>query len=178
MRIFLLIMLFVNIAVGACLAQTYSCRDEQGQIHFADSPQGLPTECWEKAQLHKSGPGDDVQYVPASPRSKGSGPDFTQSLQEVEQELSQKQKQEQRYLKVRERAEELVASYRQARTDKRRARRSWSNSSRQIIKEADENIEKARTGKQNLLDELARLGVSAKKKATIEDILEEIEEEQ
>jgi len=175
MRVFLLFLILVNTAVVSCLAQTYSCRDAQGQTHFADSPQGLPEECWEKAQLHKPKPGDNVQYVPAAPSPKGSGPAFQETVREAEQQLEHQQQQEVKFQKIRERAAQLVGSYRQARIDKRRARRSWSNSSRQIIQEADENIEKARTGKQNLLKELARVEVATEKKTQVEEILEEIE---
>jgi len=177
MRTLLLILLLVNLAVVSGWAKTYSCRDSSGRMHYSDNLQGLPEECLGKEKEFKPGPADNMQYVPALPQPQGSGDEFLQSVRAVELELQEKEEQKQKVQELRGRAGVLVDSYRQAGLDKRKARRSWSNSSRQIFKDADEDLAEAREGKQQLLKELGEVKGLAKEKAAIREMLAGIEME-
>lgn len=174
MRVLLLIILFINLSAGVVWAKTYSCRDSSGQLHFSDNLQGLPEECLGKEKVVKPGPADNLNYVPATPVPQGSGIEFKHSVRAVERELQAEESQKRQ---LHSRAESLLENYRAAVAEKRQAKRSWSYSSRDKIKQADSEIAQARTGKQQLLDELDDAIIPAKEKAAVRTILEGIDPE-
>lgn len=174
MRVFLLLLLLINLFVFSVWAKTYSCRDSQGQLHYSDNLQGLPEECLGKEKEVKPGTADNLNYVPATPQPQGSGIEFKHSVRAVERDL---QKEESQKRQLRSRAESLLERYRAAVAGKRQAKRSWSYRSRDIIKQADGEIAQARTGKQQLLDELADAGIPEKEKESIRTILKGIDAE-
>ncbi len=174
MRVLLLIVLMVAFSVLSAWPQTYSCRDGEGRMHFSDNLQGLPEECIGKEKTIKPGSADNLNFVPATPQPRGASDEFKRSVQSAEQALQQKEDLEQQ---LQSRAEELLQSYQQAVVEKRQARRSWDYGSREIVKKADEEMAKARTGKQELLKELAGARISTEEKDKIRQTLQGIESE-
>lgn len=155
-------------------AKTYSCRDGQGRLHFSDNLQGLPEECLGKAIEVKPGKADNLNFVPAQTSSEQTGHEFKQSVQDVDREIK-RTKQQTKLLRAR--AEQLLERDREARQKKHKARRNWSYSSRQTIKQADEDIAQVRTEKQQLLQELDTSGLATGDKEDIRSLLDEIAEE-
>ncbi|NOQ41633.1 MAG: DUF4124 domain-containing protein [Desulfuromusa sp.] len=145
----LLVLVFSAVTVQAT---TYSCRDKQGKLFMTDNPQSLPAECWGRARVVESKDPDNLNYVPAQADPQGSGAEFKQTVRESEHEQQQKKAQVERFLL---RAEQLAEQYRQAVQEKNNATRRWSYGSREIIQKADDRIEEAREGKQQLLIEMS-----------------------
>jgi len=174
MRTFQLLLMMVALLLATTVAaKNYSCRDSRGQLHFADSLTNLPEECREQAQELSSEPVDNLNYVPAPAAPSGSGIHFEHSVREAEQQLQRKQQLGKQLL---QRAEQLAAQYATASTDKHRARRNWKYSSREIIKTADESIQQAWEGKQQLLQELSAADISREDGQRVRALLAQIAE--
>lgn len=171
MRVFLFLILMAGLSVASGWAKTYSCRDSKGRLHYSDNLQGLPEECLGKEKEVKPGKADNLNFVPATPPPEGSGIEFEHSVRAVERDLQKKESQKRQ---LKSRAESLLESYRSAVADKRQAKRSWDYSSRDRIKLADDQIEQARIGKQQLLDELDSANIADKEKESVRTILEGI----
>ncbi len=150
----LLIMFFVGVMAQAT---TYSCRDKHGQLYITDNLQTLPAECRGRMQMVEPKDPDNLNYVPAQADPQGSGAEFQQSVAEAQREQHQKQKWVDGLLS---RAEQLAEQYQQAVQEKSNATRRWSYRSRGIIQKADEQIQNAREGKQQLLAEMKGQSIS------------------
>jgi hypothetical protein len=176
MRTFqLLVVLLLILLLGAVAgAVNYSCRDSQGQLHFADSLTNLPEDCRDRAQMLNSEPVDNLNFVPPPAESSGSDIRFEHSVREMERELQQKQ---QLGKQLQLRADKLAAKYAAASRDKHRARRNWKYSSRETIKAADESIRQVLEGKQQLLQELSAAALSSQDAQQIRATLDQIGEE-
>lgn len=171
MRILLLLVLWFGFFTMSGEAQTYSCRDSKGQLHFSDNLQGLPAECLGQTRDVKPGKADNLNYVPAIPDPQESSHEFKQSVRDAEQEEVEKK------LTVKQlstRVDVLLQRYRTAMEDKHRARRAWDNSSRQKIKLADDEIAEVRAEKQRLLREVEKLRLPSGEKVEIVNKLKEI----
>lgn len=174
MRFWILgMMLLPLLGAFPAAAQTYSCRDSQGQLHFADSPARLPAECLGKERQIEQGKVDSINIVPAQPTPQGSGREFEQSVRAAEQELRQKQ---QRIESLYQKARELSSSYQGAVRSKNDAMRSWSYGSRDKVKAADEQMANARNGKKELLQKLEAERIPSDDQQKIRKILEGVEE--
>ena len=168
MRILLLVVFLLNVFFGTAWSKTYSCRDSSGTLHFSDNLQGLPEECLGKEKVVDQTEPDNLNYVPASQVPAGSGTEFKHSVRAAEREAQQKESQ---LKNLNLRAESLLERYTQATREKRQAKRSWNYSSRDKIKQADNEIEQVRTAKQQLLEELSGASISSQDKGAIEEIL-------
>jgi hypothetical protein len=166
----LLIVIFAGVTAHAT---TYSCRDKQGQLYMTDNLQTLPAECRGRMQKVEPEDPDNLNYVPAQANPQGSGVEFQQAVRNAERE--QKKKQE-RVEKLLQRAEQLAGQYQQAVQDKNNATRRWSYGSRDIIKKADDKIQKSREGKQQLLTEMGEEKISRQDEEKIVFGLDEIED--
>ena len=174
MRILLLLIFLTGLVATSARAQIYSCRDSQGRMHYSDNLQGLPNECLGQQKEVKPGVADNLNFVPVSRDSQGSGVSFRQSVR-AEESKQEKTKQQGEQLQLR--AEKLLASYRQASQKKRQATRRWNYESRKIIKQADVEILQAREGKQLVLKELADSRLTRQDKKRIEQLLEGVADE-
>ncbi|MEA3544431.1 MAG: DUF4124 domain-containing protein [Thermodesulfobacteriota bacterium] len=145
-----LVFMFIGTAVAGD-ATTYSCRDQDGQLHLTDNLQALPEECRGVAKNIKPVTPDNLNYVPSQPEPQGSGIEFQQAVRDAERKQQQEQVQVKKLL---QRAEQLAAQYRQAVQEKRKSTRRWSYGAREIIQKAEIQIEDAREGKKQLLDEM------------------------
>ncbi len=174
MRILLLIVLLSALSGGPVWAKTYSCRDSSGQLHYSDNLQGLPQECLGKEKVVKPSKTDNLNYVPATPQPRGSGSDFKRSVRAAEREIEEK---EVRLQVLQGRAEKLLERYRVAVAEKRQAKRRWKYSSRERLRQANAEIDRVRTEKQQLLVELEAVRVPARKKEATRKILAEIDAE-
>lgn len=159
MRSGILILLIIGLLpVASGGAESYSCRDRQGRLFFADSPLSLPDECQGKTKKIESGKEDNLNFVPAVPMPSGSGKEFKRSVTAVE---LQQQYHQQQIQQLKLKAEQLAKSYQDAVEAKRSALRRWSYTSRDKIKQADQQMAQARVGKQQLLQELGSLRMSS-----------------
>lgn len=172
MRILLMILLLVSVSFVSCWAETYSCRDSSGKLHFSDNLQGLPEECWGKERLVEPVEPDNLNYVPATPSPQGSGAEFKHSVRAVERELQQTETQKRQ---LQGRAEKLLVRYQQLVADKRQAKRSWDYASRGKIKQADAEIAQVRAEKQQLLTEMKTAKMTSKEKDAVRRVLQGIE---
>jgi hypothetical protein len=173
-RLLVLVLLMVALPVIAAAAKTYSCRDNQGGLHLADSLENLPEACRAQAQLLEPGAVDNLNFVPLPVVPSGSGIGFEQSVRDVERELQQKK---QLGNQLQQRADQLAAKYATASVEKHRARRNWKYSSRATIKAADESIQQVWVEKQQLLQELAAASLASEKEQQIRAALDSIVEE-
>ena len=164
----LLILVFSSVTVQAT---TYSCRDKQGKLFMTDNPQNLPAECWGRARVVESKDPDNLHYVPSQATPQGAGAEFQQTVRDAEQAQQQKKVQVEKLLL---RAEQLAEQYRQAVQEKNNATRRWSYGSREIIQKADDRIQTARDGKQQLLTELSEQKVPREDEQKILSWLDEI----
>ena len=170
----ILLFLVGLLAAGTAFAATYSCRDNRGQLHFADSPANLPAECLGKEKLIDLEKSENLNMVPATAAPPESEEAFADAVRSVENEQQQLQQQLQ---DLHLRAKQLVKKYREAVVAKRNAQRSWSYSSREQMDLADRQIEEARTGKQQLLQELEDGKIAADDEHLLRQELEAIGEE-
>lgn len=173
MRLLLMTALGLCLLVSTCWGQTYSCRDASGQLHFADSLQGLPEECRGKENVVKPGKVDNLNFVPQTPVEPGVSREFQESVEAADQRLLKKQ---QLAKDLKKRAEELAQSYQQAVTEKRKAKRRWDYQSREIVIKASNDIEEARLGKQRLLKELEVARIASEQKKAIQEILTRVKD--
>ena len=164
----LLILVFSAVTVQAT---TYSCRDKQGKLFMTDNLQTLPDECLGRARVVESKDPDNLHYVPPQADPQGSGVEFQQTIRDAEHEQQQKKAQVEKMLL---RAEQLAEQYRQAVQEKNNATRRWSYGSREIIQKADDRIQKAREGKQQLLTEMSKQKVPRDDEQKIVSWLDEI----
>lgn len=156
LRIFTL--LFVVVFFGTTAhATTYSCRDKQGRLFMGDNLQTFPAECRGRAQVVEPDDPDNLNYVPAQDVPRGAGTEFQQTVRDAEHEQQQEQARVDGFLL---RAEQLAEQYQQAVQEKSNATRRWSYGSREIVQKADERIQKAREGKQQLLTEMTGQRIS------------------
>jgi len=173
MRSGILVLLLVGLLPVASLGVvSYSCRDSQGELHFADSPANLPAECAGQAQKIETGKVDNLNIVPSAPAPSGSGAEFDDAVRAVERQQVQQQQQIEQ---LKQRAKQLADSYQEAVTAKRSALKRWSYSSREKIDQADQQIAQARDGKQQLLQELGSVRMPADVEQKIRQRLESIE---
>lgn len=168
MRILLLLLLLTAFANTHSWAKTYSCRDSQGKMHFADNLQGLPSECLGKEKVIKPDKPDNLNYVPATKDPSAPGIKFQHSVRDAEREQQRKQVEKRQ---LHSRAEKLLERYQEALAEKRRAKRSWSYSSRDIIKSSDQTISGVKADKELLLEELNSARVGTEEKTKIEQVL-------
>ncbi len=174
MRILLLLLSGSLLLVQLAAGQNYSCRDDQGKLHFTDNLTNLPPECLTKAKKLEPRPTENLNFVPAAPPPPVSRSEIDQQVREVEQQQAQKQRLAEQ---MERRAQGLHDQYQQALRSKRQALRSWNYSSRETIKQADQEIQQAREGKQQLLDELPRASIDSDKKQQIRTILSQIDDQ-
>jgi Domain of unknown function (DUF4124) len=173
-RRILLLLIVGLLSVTSVGAETFSCRDSKGELHFADSPARLPDECQGKTQELKSDKLDKLNIVPATPVPQESGSDFEETVRAAEDARQQRQQQ---ILQLQQRAEKLAKSYQDAVSAKRQALRSWSYSSREEINKADQQMANAREEKQLLIKELETLRMSPEDQQKIKQSLDSIEAE-
>ncbi|MBN1956958.1 MAG: DUF4124 domain-containing protein [Desulfuromonadales bacterium] len=152
-------------------AQTYSCRDSKGQLHITDNLQALPEECRGKTRAIEPRTPDNLNFVPSAQSPQGSGAEFEKDVLEVERAQQQRKDKVDEYVR---RAAQLAEDYRQAEREKRQATRSWSYKSRDIIRQADERIEKARLEKKQLLKEMQGVRIPREQEKKIHADLEMI----
>jgi len=170
-----LLLLFIGLlSVAAAGADSYSCRDNQGVLYFADSPARLPDECQGQSLEVKPDKLDNLNIVPATPVPQGVTPEIEQSIRATETE---RQQQQQKILKLQKRAEQLAANYQEALKVKRRALRSWSYTSREEINKAELQMSQAKEDKLLLLQELDALKMSSEDRQKIKQDLDVIGDE-
>ena len=169
----LLLLLVGLISVATAGAKTYTCRDSQGNPYFSDSPENLPASCQGKVEEVKPGAEGYINVVPAQPVPKVS-PGQEKSSQGVEHEQQSRRQQVQQLQQL---AEQLATSYEEAAQAKRNALRRWSYSSREKIKQADQQIDKAREGKKQLLQELGSMRIFTADEQKIRRTLDRIEDQ-
>lgn len=171
MRILLGLFLICFAFLTCVQAQTYSCRDSKGQLHITDNLQALPEECRGEARAIEPRTPDNLNFVPPAQSPQGSGAEFQKDVLEVERALQQRKAKVDEYVR---RAAQLAEDYRQSKQEKRQATRSWSYKSRDIIRQADERIEKVRLEKKQLLQEIQGVRIPREQEKKIYADLEKI----
>lgn len=166
-----LLIMSAIVGVAAAQAVTYSCRDAEGQLHLSDTLQGLPENCRGQAVQRAEQDPDNLNFVPPVKKPEGSGSEFERAVEEVEQEQREQEQRAARYL---QQARQWAQQYQQALQEKRRATRSWSYESRDIIARADQQITEARDGKRALLEKLDSERLPREKVAEIRSWLQQI----
>lgn len=147
----LLLLLIPFLSLSSAYGETFHCRDKQGHLHITDNIQALPEECRQGAQSSGNSDPDNLNYVPAQKTSKDVKRRF---LREIQEEEEKNARQKARGEELLQRAERAAANFEQAVKEKRQALRRWTYQSREIIKDADERMAKAREQKNRLIGEL------------------------
>lgn len=168
--VFLLLFLcFLPVTWGG---EIYSCRDSQGQLHLSDNPLDLPEAC--RATAVRTAPeAENFTIVPAVLQKSAPSGEVEQAVREVEEKI---ESQQQRLAQYRQRATALVRTYRQVLEEKRSAKRRWTYNSRKIIAQANEQIERLKGEKRDLLLAVTRDRMSLNEKDELIFILAQIED--
>ena len=152
-------------------AETYSCRDSAGQLHFADKPERLPQDCRGNAKIIHPEKLENINIVPSPKGSKKSNTEFEQMVRKQEKEEQQRLL---RIGQVRQRTDELALEYETARKQKRQALRRWTYSSREEIQENDQKMVQILKEKDQLLSELEMLRMFPDEKEKLRGSLQSI----
>lgn len=169
---FLLLLLSIGLwLVQDASAQTYSCRDNQGRLHFSDNLTRLPPECQAEAKELKPRSTENLNFVPAAPAPAVRSGEVERQVREVERKAQQKKRQAEQ---LERRAQGLVSQYRDAFKDRHDAQKRWNYASREKVQQAEEEIQQARAGKQQLLEELPRARIATAEKQRIRALLGQI----
>ncbi|MCD6188090.1 MAG: hypothetical protein J7K09_07980 [Desulfuromusa sp.] len=168
----ILFLLMVVIFSGMTVqAMTYSCRDNQGQLHMTDNLQSLPPECLGRTNTIQGGGSDSLSIVPGPEKPQDSGADFQKAVNDA----AQKQKLRREMLdNLLPRAERAVAQYQQAAKEIYNTTRSGRLNYQAIMTRAKEQQQQALAEKQNILAEIAGPGISRKDRGIIASKLDEI----
>lgn len=166
----LLAVIFSGVTVQA---ETYSCRDNQGQLHMTDNLQSLPPECLGRTNTIQGEGSDNLSFVADQGNPQDSGADF----QQVVGDAAQKQKLRREWLdNLLPRVERAVAQYRQASAQIYNTTRSGRLSYREDMTRAREQKQQAIAEKQKILAEIAGPAVSRKDRGIIVSKLDEIKD--
>lgn len=168
---FLLAFMMMAMAVGAA---TYSCRDRDGRLYMTDNLQSLPEECRAAAEKMQSEDPDNLNYVPQQDLDSKVSQKFEQQVREEELRIEQEKRQAENFMR---RAEQSAALYQQAVVEKRQAFRRWTYQSRELIGRFDQQIEKARADKRQLLDEISDQRLDSERMRQILLELEKVEDQ-
>jgi hypothetical protein len=174
MRTVFLLIIICSLPVLAA-ATLYSCRDSEGRLHVTDNLQSLPDECRGVARDVETTDPDNLHYVPE--RTPAPAVDHRSEFQRqlLEQERQQQEQQQREEQLVKE-AQGLAEMFEQAQQDRRNALRRWSYDSRATIERAADEMNAARSGKQQLLTDLERQRVSIGTAEQVRALLEQITE--
>ena len=168
----ILFLLMVVIFSGMTVqAMTYSCRDNQGQLHMTDNLQSLPPECLGRTNTIQGEGSDNLSIVAEPEKPQDSGAEFQKAVNDSEQ----KQKLRREMLdNLLPRAERAVAQYQQAAKEIYNTTRSGRLNYQAIMTRAKEQQQQALAEKQNILAEIAGPGISRKDRGIIASKLDEI----
>ncbi len=173
MRNLLLFFLLGLLFVSTATAQTYSCRDKQGKLLFSDKLSNMPSECLTEATEVTSEQAGTLNFVPNPSTSAGASQEVENQIREVDRQAEEKNAQAGQ---LEQRAKSLANQYQDAVARKTKARRSWNYSSRETVEQAESEIQQARQGKQQLLEELPRAAISGDNQTRIKEHLGQIED--
>ena len=166
----LLVVVFSGVTVQA---ETYSCRDNQGQLYMTDNLQSLPPECLGRTNTVQGEGSDNLSFVADQENSQDSGAGF----QQVVDDATQKQKLRKEWLdNLLPRVERAVAQYRWATKQIYDTTRSGRLVYQEAITEAKEQKQQALAEKQKILAEIAKSEVSRKDRGIITSKLDEIKD--
>ena len=171
MRILLVLLIALLGSSDLICAETYRCRDNEGQLHVTDNLQLLPEECRDRVEtLDKESP-DNLNFVPQVDVSLDVKQEFERDVREADREVEHKKARGAALLRQAEAAADL---FEQAKKEKRQAKRRWTSKSRETIKKADKQIAQARETKERLVRELDDNRVARDTKETILSALKRI----
>lgn len=174
MRTVICLLSVIFMTVVSASATIYSCRDQEGQLHMTDNLQALPEECRGAAKIVPLNTPDNLNFVPQKAPPMGSGDEYQENIREADREIQQKRLRLEGFV---QRAEQLVAEYHQAVEEKHQATRRWNYGSRDVIRKADERIDKIRKEKQQLLTEMSGLRIPQGDEQKIRQRLNEISDQ-
>lgn len=171
-KLLLLLCVYVLLPTTAVWAETVYCIDAQGQRHIADDMMSLPESC--RAESKKLAPSDSgrVNYVPPVSAPAESSARFEQAVRAQDAELEQKKRFTQSLLR---RAERISRAYEEAVTARKEALRSKSYGQRDVIRQADEQMQLSRTEKEVLFNELDESRIYGQERQDIEELLNKVE---
>ena len=152
-------------------AETYSCTDNTGKIHIADTLMKLPAECRDRAKTHEDKDSGRVNYVPSPEVPASQNQRFRES---VRMEEAAQQKKEREATELVQRAETLAKSFEDAVNLRKKAVRSKSYGNRDKIRAAEAMMEFSRKEKQTILEEMQSIRLSAEQRQQIMAALEQI----
>ena len=174
MRTFVCFCLFFVMMAMSVGAATYSCRDSEGRLYITDNLQALPEDCRAVADKMDFDDPDKLNYVPQQDLDSKVKKKFEQQVRDEEVRLDQERKQAVNFMRQ---AEQAAALYQQAVVEKRQALRRWSYQSRELISRADQQIEKTRADKRQLLDDMGDQRLDREQARRILFELEKIEDQ-
>ncbi len=152
-------------------AKTVSCRDARGALYIADNLMSLPEECRQKGQTLSPENSGNVNFVPATPPSTTDNQAFERAVKEEDQARTDRNNKAAGMLS---RAKKLVETYESALDERKSAIRNKTYGSRKNIIKAEQDMQQARRGKEDLLSSLARAYIPTSQKQQIRKLLERI----
>lgn len=170
-KLLFLFFLFSFLPAAVVVAETVYCIDAQGQQHIADDMMSLPESC--RSQFEKLTPSDSgrVNYVPSVSPPASNSLNFERAVRAQEIELERKQAYSESLLR---RAERISRTYTEAVQARKEALRSKSYGQRDIIRQADEQMQQSRDEKALLLNELEEARIYGQKRQDIEALLKAV----
>ena len=153
-------------------AENYSCRDNNNRLHIADNLMSLPEECRDQADISAPNGSGKVSYVPPAVQTRQSNNDFERALREEERKTRQRKTEAENLILE---AENLANTYGNAGIKRKTALRSKKYGSRETIILAGQEMQRARNGKEILLEKLERARLSSTQRAQITTLLNKIQ---
>jgi hypothetical protein len=174
MKLSLLLTLLFLPALTTFGAETFTCKDLQGQLHISDNLMSLPAECRNQARTSEpdTEPGK-VNYVPPVENSIQHSDEFKRAVREEERANEARKRQAAELVR---RAESLAVTFEDAVTRRKKAVRSREYGNREEIILAEQQLQDSLTGKKELLDELESAQLSTEQRQHIEVQLERIQD--
>jgi len=152
-------------------AETYSCRDNEGQLHIADNLMKLPEECRYQANTLDPKATGKVNYVPAGGQTHQINNDFERAVRQEQQEVKRHEQEAQNIISQ---AKWLAESYENAVIKRKTALRSKKYGFREEIIEADKDMKRAIKDKKTLLQEVEKVRISTTQREQIEMFMNKI----
>jgi hypothetical protein len=164
-----LVVFSVFLATTLSAQEIHRCIDESGNLVMTDDPGKFPPGC---RPVETKPDGQGTFNVLPSPDVPAPATENAQAAADrVRAEISDRQEQ---IAAWKDQARQLVSDYQAAETRRNQAFRRWSYSSREVVRQAQEQMAQALEDKEKLLQEVDRVFVPAPDREEIRRILEDI----
>ncbi|WP_305041827.1 DUF4124 domain-containing protein [Geoalkalibacter sp.] len=150
-------------------AQVYRCRDQSGLLLMTDDPSKFPPGC--RPVEEDSDTAGALSVAPAMDESEMPAAEAEELARREQAARAERQA---LIAEWKIQAQELADAYQAAVTRRNQAYNRWNYSSREVVRQSLEAMDRARAGKEQLLEDMAQVFVPAHERAEVDEILQSI----